>query len=102
MGVEGGIVCRDVKVTANAFPDFVFDAEYQLLSLDEVEKHISTNGHLPWFPTATEVEEAGGIEVGDMQLRLLRTVEEQMLYILELKEDVDQLRLEVDQLRRTK
>lgn len=91
LGVEGGIVCRDVRVTANNFPDYVFKKDYQLRSLMEVEHYINTNGHLPWFPSAEEVERNGGVEVGDMQLKLIRTVEEQMLYILELEKRIQAL-----------
>lgn len=99
LGVEGGIICRDVKVTAGPFPDYVFKADYPLLSLADVEKHISTKGHLPWFPTAADVEKAEGMELGDMQLRLLRTVEEQMLYIIQLQKEISAVRAEVVQLR---
>ncbi len=99
LGVEGGIVCRDVKVTAGNFPDYVFNKEYPLLSLTEVEKHITTKGHLPWFPTAAEVEADGGVEVGDMQLRLLRTAEEQMLYILQLEERISKAELDVQRIQ---
>ena len=90
--VEGGIVSRDVKVTANNFPDYVFRKNYRLMPLDEVAQYIDRHGHLPHLPSAKEVEESGGFEVGDVELRLLRTVEEMQLYILELKEEVNALK----------
>jgi hypothetical protein len=95
--VEGGIATRDVRVTAGNFPDFVFQPGYRLLPLDEVNRFIHLNGHLPNFPSAEEVEQKKGVEVGDMQLRLLRTIEEQQLYILQLKErlDMTEVRLQV-------
>jgi len=91
--VEGGIVSRDVKVTAENFPDYVFDAGYTLMPLDELKKYIHVNGHLPNFPSAEEVKANEGVEVGDLQLRLLRTVEEQQLYILRLHEELTAMKV---------
>lgn len=98
--VEGGIVSRDVKVTANNFPDYVFRKDYALLSLEEVAGYIDTHGHLPHMPSAAEVDANAGVEVGDLQLRLLRTVEEQQLYILQLREEVMQLKERVAALQK--
>ena len=86
--VEGGIVSRDVKVTAQDFPDYVFDEHYTLMPLTEVARFIDAHGHLPHMPSAAEIAANAGVEVGDLQLRLLRTVEEQQLYILELREEL--------------
>lgn len=96
--VEGGIVSRDVKVTANNFPDYVFHKNYELMPLDEVARYIDKHGHLPHMPSAAEVEAAQGVEVGDLQLRLLRTVEEQQLYIQQLREEVDGLKTRLGEL----
>jgi hypothetical protein len=93
--VEGGIATRDVRVTAGNFPDFVFQPGYRLLPLDEVNRFIQLNGHLPNFPSAEEVAQNKGVEVGDMQLRLLKTLEEQQLYILQLKDEIDGLNLRI-------
>jgi hypothetical protein len=94
--VEGGVVCRDVLVTANPFPDYVFSPSYPLRSLVEVRQFIRANGHLPGFPPAAAVAAKGGMEVGDMQLRLLRALEEQQLYILQLHEEVTALRARLE------
>lgn len=84
--VEGGIVARDVKVTAGTFPDYVFATDYPLRGLDELRRYLRIERHLPGMPTAAEVDRAQGVEVGDLAVRLLRTVEEQALYILQLEE----------------
>jgi len=89
--VEGGITCRDVKVTIDQFEDRVFESDYTLMSLDELRTYLARNNHLPNMPKGSEVEAAGGMEVGDLQLRLLRTVEEQALYILQLEERIKAL-----------
>lgn len=84
--VEDGIVTRDVLVKLGDWPDFVFDADHALLPLAEFRTYLQRNHHLPGIPSACELEEAGGVAVGDMQRALVRTVEEQALYILQLEE----------------
>jgi hypothetical protein len=96
--VEGGIISRDVKVTANNFPDYVFDADYALMTLDELRMYLHINGHLPAIPSASEVAKNGGVEVGDMQLRLLKTLEEQQLYILQLHDELVALKARLKRL----
>jgi hypothetical protein len=93
--VEGGIVSRDLKVTAQDFPDYVFAPDYSLMPLDELERFLNTEHHLPGFATATDVEAAGGFEVGDMTTRLLKLAEEQSLYILQLNKEMEELRARI-------
>jgi hypothetical protein len=90
--VEGGVMARKVKVTPdNPFPDYVFESNYQLKSIAELERHIIKHKRLPGLPSAQEVTENGGFEIGEMQLRLLEKIEEQALYIIELHNRVEQL-----------
>jgi hypothetical protein len=84
--VGDGIATRDVKVTAQNWPDFVFEEDHALLSLPDLRTYLKQEKHLPGIPSAAEVAAADGVELGDMQRRLLRTVEEQALYILLLEE----------------
>ena len=65
----------------------VFDTDYNLPTLEEVEKHIEKNGHLINIPSATEVE-ANGIELGKMNKLLLEKIEELTLYIIELDKKI--------------
>lgn len=90
--VEGGIAARDVKVTALTFPDYVFTKEYKRLSIYEYEKFITSNKHLPGLPSAKEVKENDGFEIGQMQTKLLEKVEEQALYIIDLQKQIDELK----------
>ena len=91
--VEDGIVTRDVLVTAvPTFPDFVFEKEYDLMSIYELEKFINSNKHLPDIPSKNEVEQAKGFEIGEMQVNLLKKVEELTLYIISLQKQVDELK----------
>lgn len=84
--VEDGIVTRDVLAKVGPWPDYVFKEGYHLLAFDEWRKFIRGNGHLPGMPSAAEVEKKGGIELADSHTRLVKVVEEQALYILQLEE----------------
>ena len=91
--VAGGIKTIDIKVTAATnFPDYVFAKDYELMGIYELEKYIKHNSHLPDMPSAKEVENNEGFEVGNMQTRLLKKVEEQTLYIISLQKQVDELK----------
>ncbi|MBK7681169.1 MAG: hypothetical protein IPJ26_01225 [Bacteroidetes bacterium] len=92
LSVTGKIICEELKVllTAN-WPDYVFENEYQLMSLNQLENYISDNKHLPGVPSATEMEEKGGMEVGEMQTLLVKKLEEANLYILQLNSRLEEL-----------
>jgi hypothetical protein len=96
--VEGGIAAREVKVTINTFPDYCFADDYKFLSITDLEKYISENKHLPGMPSAKEVAENKGFELGDMQTKLLEKVEEQTLYILDLQKQIDDLKKQMESL----
>lgn len=83
LAVEGSIGARKVKVNQTGWADFVFEPDYQLPSLQEVERFVRKHKHLPDIPSAKEVEDEG-LDLGEMNRRLLQKIEEQMLYIIEL------------------
>ena len=87
--VEDGIATRDVQVRLATWPDFVFAEAYHLMPLNELRDFLKRNRHLPGVPSATELEAKGGVELGDMQRRLLQVVEEQHLYILQLHDRLE-------------
>ncbi|AWO00436.1 hypothetical protein DLD77_01295 [Chitinophaga alhagiae] len=91
LAVNGDMFAKKVKVTATGWSDFVFDPSYKLPSLYEIERFIKANRHLPDIPTEAEVKEKG-IDVGEMNKLLLQKIEEQMLYIIELRKEVDGLK----------
>lgn len=103
LAVEGKIAARGVKVTTETpFPDYVFDSTYQLRPLASLSKYIDQNKHLPGIPSAAEVEKEGGIELGEMNVKLLEKVEELTLYILELNKKLEQQQQQIDQLKQSK
>ena len=100
MYVYGGIAARDVRVTsATPFPDYVFDVGYRSLTIYEMESFVLTNRHLPGIPSAEEVEANEGYELGDMQQRMLKILEEQALYIISLQRQIDALKTEILNIR---
>lgn len=91
--VDGKVICEELKVklVSSGWPDYVFGDNYTLPTLKEVEKYIQQNKHLPNIPSATEIEK-NGIEVGDMQKRMMEKIEQMTLYILQLQKQIDELK----------
>jgi hypothetical protein len=83
------------------FPDYVFDKNYKLLSLDDLEKFILSKKHLPNISTADDVAK-NGINLGEMQVKQLEKLEEAFLYIIELKKDNEALRSRIEKLEHHK
>ncbi|HKR04932.1 MAG TPA: hypothetical protein VJY62_09870 [Bacteroidia bacterium] len=93
VSVGGKIICEEVKVELEAnWPDYVFNDNYKLKSLDELEKSIKENKHLPGMPSAKDISAQKGFHVGEMQSKLLEKIEEQALYILQLKKEIDEIK----------
>jgi hypothetical protein len=80
--VETGIRSRKVKVDALTWADYVFNSNYRLRPLSEVEQYIKENGHLPEVPSEEEVKKEG-IDLGGNQAMLLKKIEELTLYVIE-------------------
>lgn len=71
--------------------DHVFNADYDLMPLTEVEKFVSTNKHLPTIPTQADVNREG-INLAEMDGLLLKKVEELTLYVIELNKQIEALK----------
>jgi len=90
--VTGKVICEEVKVKlSGAWPDYVFDKKHKLPTLSYIEEFINKNKHLPNIPSAAEVEK-NGIEVGDMQKKMMEKIEELTLYIIGLQKQIDVLK----------
>jgi hypothetical protein len=96
---NGKIFAKEVEVKANVWADYVFNKDYQLLKLEEVEKHISKNGHLPNVPSSKEVMEKG-INVAEMDAKLLEKIEELTLYSIEQNKQLKSQSKEIDALKK--
>ncbi len=90
--VKGNIHAEEVKVDLSVpGPDYVFKEEYDLKSLEEVQSYINEHGHLPNIPSAKDMEE-NGVQLGEMNMKLLEKIEELTLYVIELKEEINELK----------
>lgn len=100
LSVHGKVACEEVLIDDDAFwPDYVFADDYELLSIDEFEESINENNHLPGMPSAQDIENQGGFEVGDIQKKTLEKVEELSLYIIELNNRMKNLEKENQELK---
>lgn len=89
LAVHGNIWCEKVKVKLyENWTDYVFEEDYKLRTLAEVERYIKTNNHLPGVPSAQEVYE-DGIDLGNMDAILLGKIEELTLYIIEQDKKIE-------------
>jgi hypothetical protein len=90
LSVNGRIRAKGLRVQSAGWSDFVFEPDYKLRSLSELEKFIKANKHLPEIPSAKEVMKDGQ-EVGEIQSKLLQKIEELTLYTIELNKQVKAL-----------
>ncbi len=89
LAVNGKIEGTEVVVQATV-PDYVFESDYRLTPLTELEKSITQMKHLPGLPSAKEVEK-NGLELGDVSCKLLKKIEELTLYVIDLKKENESL-----------
>ncbi|WP_339815074.1 hypothetical protein [uncultured Imperialibacter sp.] len=84
--VKGGIHAEEVKVDLNVpGPDYVFKEDYPLASLEDTKAYIEQNKHLPGIPSSDEMQQ-NGVNLLEMNMKLLEKVEELTLYLIEQKE----------------
>ncbi|MBV1888584.1 MAG: fibronectin type III domain-containing protein, partial [Urechidicola sp.] len=99
LAVGGNIIAEEVRVALIAnWPDYVFEKNYELSSLTEVEAFINKYGHLKNIPSAFETE-LNGIGIGEMNALLLRKIEELTLYAIQQEKKINALDIENKQLQ---
>ena len=81
LDVNGVIRAKEIKVETDWY-DFVFEKDYNLRSLEDLESYIAQNKHLPDIPSESEVKE-NGINLGEINAKLLQKIEELTLYVIE-------------------
>jgi len=106
--INGQLIAKEIEVKTNVWSDFVFDKDYNLISLEDLEKYIKEHKHLPGVPSGEEVIK-NGINVAEMNVILMQKIEELTLYMIEqdktLKmqnEKIMQLEIEMNELRNNK
>ncbi len=96
--VAGNITSREVKVMVDAGADFVFEKDYDLLPLDSVDKFIKENKHLPEIASAAEMQN-DGINLSEMNIKLLQKIEELTLYMIEIKKENEAMKKDIRKLK---
>ena len=97
--VEDGILTERVRVavkTSSDWADYVFAKDYQLKPLSDVASFIAANKHLPDVPSAEEVTK-NGIDMAQMDARLLQKIEELTLYVIKQQQEIDAITQEMHQ-----
>ena len=90
LGVNGNIGCKEIIVTNSGWADYVFEPDYELRSLGELESYILENKRLPEMPSAAEVAE-NGVNIGEVNTLLLKKIEELTLYTIDLEKRLSEL-----------
>ncbi|PKD18746.1 hypothetical protein APR41_17715 [Salegentibacter salinarum] len=91
LAVAGGILSEGVKVSSvSNWPDYVFSDDYAMLSLDDLRAYISTNKHLPGFPSAKTIAREG-YSLSKMDKLLMEKVEELTLYVIDQESELESL-----------
>jgi len=89
---------REVKVTTSPTADFVFEDNYSLPALEDIEKHIKEKKHLPEIASAKEMEKEG-VNIGEFQIKLLQKIEELTLYIINQSKEINVLKQEIEDVK---
>jgi len=94
LDINGNV--RANKVTINTTgADFVFEPNYKLIPLDELEKFVKSNHHLPGIASAAKMQK-DGLELSESHTNLLQKIEELTLYIIEQDKNNKALRLQAE------
>jgi hypothetical protein len=101
LSVNGKIRAQEIKVETINWPDYVFEETFKPLSLADLESYIKINKHLPGIPSAKEVI-LNGINLGEMNAKLLKKIEEQTLYIIEQDKKLEHIMKRVEDLESEK
>ncbi|MEO9804386.1 MAG: hypothetical protein ABJF04_14105 [Reichenbachiella sp.] len=92
--VAGKIHSQEVQVTVNAGADFVFEEDYDLTSLEELDQYVKENKHLPEIASAKEME-SEGIHLAELNIKLLQKIEELTLHLIEQNRRIEELEKKV-------
>jgi hypothetical protein len=98
LDVRGTINACEVKVAISSGCDFVFAPDYRIRSLKEVEIFIKENQHLPEIDPAKKME-SNGVNVSEMQMKLLQKIEEMTLYMIEQNKKIEEQNNELQALK---
>lgn len=93
---NGKILANEIEVNTESWSDYVFEDDYLLIPIEEVETFITKNKHLPGVPSEKEVVQ-NGINLGEMDAILLKKIEELTLYVIQLSNELDEVKQQYTQ-----
>lgn len=99
--VSGIVRANTFNAVSPPWSDFVFESSYDLITLNELENFIQQNKHLPDIPSEKEVKELG-INLAEMDAKLLQKVEELTLYIIQQNKEIEKMKMEIQRLKNSK
>jgi len=91
--IDGKLTVKGVEVKIDTGADFVFEPDYNLKPLSELESFLKENKHLPEIPSEKQMVE-NGLNVNEMQIKLLQKIEELTLYVIKLEKEIKTLKKE--------
>jgi len=95
--VNGSIHAKEVRVDLSVpGPDYVFANDYKLPSLEEIKSYIDENKHLPEVPSAAAMEK-NGVQLGEMNMILLKKIEELTLYMIESNRKIESQQIKLEE-----
>lgn len=97
--IKGTTIAEEIFVKLEYdWSDYVFNEDYYLIPLEELEVFITQNKHLPGMPTADEIAETG-VPIGEVERILTEKVEELTLHLIEMNKEIKALREEITTLK---
>jgi len=100
IGHTGHVTCTKLMVrNIGEFPDYVFEQNYELMSLLDLEDYINRYKHLPNMPSSSEVKK-NGADIGEINRILVEKAEEQTLHLIEHEKKINSLQKEIEQLKK--
>lgn len=95
---NGMVRARKVKVDSEIWPDYVFEKNYKLLPLDELEIYLQQNKHLPSVPSEKQIKEEG-IDLAEINVKMMEKIEELTLYLIQQNKELEKQNKELEKLK---
>lgn len=100
--VKTGVLSEDFGMAnVNNWADYVFEDDYQLRTLKEVEDFIKKNKHLPEVPSEATVK-VEGYSLHDINITLLQKIEELTLYTIQQQKQLNIQQKQIEMLLKEK
>ncbi|MDP6715258.1 MAG: hypothetical protein QF368_11600, partial [SAR202 cluster bacterium] len=98
LAVNGAVKAKEFVTAPADWPDYVFDDDYDLMNLNDVEAAIDRDGHLPGVASASDIANSG-LKLGEMDVVLLKKIEELTLYTIDQEKQLKDLQSEISLLK---